>query len=139
MAELQGRLGKEEGWAAGLKEMEKLKEGDFLFLQCAPLLTIISRFLNGNQSGNRSGTNKSELGNSWGELPATLLCRVVPRPLSYRHLTYPWPSVPTVLSWTWFLRLPLDLLQWMETEGDTKRKGILAVKLLQVRCVFLCV
>lgn len=33
----------EEGWAIGLKWMEKLKEWEFLFLQCAPLLTIISK------------------------------------------------------------------------------------------------
>lgn len=57
MAELQLRLGREEGWALELKEMEKLKEGDFLFLQCAPLLTIISSFLSGNESGNCNGTN----------------------------------------------------------------------------------
>lgn len=58
MAELQRRLGSKEGWALELKEMEKLKEGEFLFLQCAPLLTIISSFLNGNESGNCNGTNK---------------------------------------------------------------------------------
>lgn len=33
----------EEGWAVGLKWMEKLKEWEFLFLQCVPLLTIISK------------------------------------------------------------------------------------------------
>lgn len=67
VAELQGRLGKEEGWAVELKEMEKLKEGELLFFQCAPLLTIIASFLNGNESGNHSGTNKSGLGSSWGK------------------------------------------------------------------------
>ena len=61
------RLGKEEGWAVELKEMEKLKEGELLFFQCAPLLTIIASFLNGNESGNHSGTNKSGLGSSWGK------------------------------------------------------------------------
>lgn len=110
MAELQGRLGKEEGWAGELEEMEKLKEGEFffLFLQCAPLLTIISSFLNGNQSGNRDGTNKSELGNSWGENPASLLC-----PYRAELCQGPWvidtdplslsPSFSTVLSWIKFL------------------------------------
>lgn len=66
VAAIQGRLGREEGWAVELKEMEKLKEGELLFLQCAPLLTIIASFLNGNESGNHSGTNKNGLGSSWG-------------------------------------------------------------------------
>ena len=43
MAGLQLKLGREEGWALGLKWMEKLKEWEFLFLQRAPLLTIISK------------------------------------------------------------------------------------------------
>lgn len=43
MEGLQLKLGREEGWAVGLKWKEKLKEWDFLFLQCGPLLTIISK------------------------------------------------------------------------------------------------
>lgn len=46
----------------GIKEMENLKEGEFLFLQCAPLLTIISSFLNGKESGSCNGTNKADWG-----------------------------------------------------------------------------
>lgn len=74
----------------GLKEMEKLKEGELLFLKCAPLLTITASFLNGNESGNHSGTNKSGLGSSWGKrLVLLILCRAGLGPLSYQPLTCP--------------------------------------------------
>lgn len=90
VAELQGRLGKEEGWAMELKETEKLKEGELLFLQCAPLLTITASFLNGNGSGNHRGTNKRGLGSSWGKrLVLLILCRAGLGPLSYQPLTCP--------------------------------------------------
>lgn len=62
MAKLQRRLGREEGQALALKEMEKLKEGEFLYLQYAPLLTIISSFRNGNESGSCNGINKADWG-----------------------------------------------------------------------------
>lgn len=74
LAEVQGGLEEEEGWAVELKEMEKLKEGELLFLQCAPLLTIITSFLNGNGSGNHNGTNKSGLGRIWGKCSVLLIC-----------------------------------------------------------------
>lgn len=107
VAELQGKLGREEGWAVELKEMEKLKEGELLFLQCAPLLTIIASFLNGNESGNHSGTNKSGLGSSWGKRPVLLICPYCAGlfwgPCHIDLDLSPSPSVHTVLSWTRFL------------------------------------
>lgn len=107
VAELQGKLGREEGWAMELKEMEKLKEGELLFLQCAPLLTIIASFLNGNESGNHSGTNKSGLGSSWGKRPVLLICPYCAGlfwgPCHIDLDLSRSPSVHTVLSWTRFL------------------------------------